>query len=196
MSDQRIPRSCGLTLRTLRCRAGSSVEDWRLKLEPHTERFRGWAQFTNGVIKRAEHSQETLYWVFDAYAQLTGYPTGFIYLMSRLSSDVRDKKMHDVKKITKALRKLANYINKDAARLASMKGPDTNLKNKGYNEGNAKIAFDVVKSYQKGPVREGTRSVKYNNSEQQVIDARQVLILLEILDHVRPPFAGKLSQDR
>lgn len=189
MPKQSMPRSCGLTLRTLRKKAGCTVEQWRQRLEAHIlPRYRGKAKFDDGVIGKAEHSEQALYWLLDGYAKLTGYPTGLIYLISRLSADLRDGNIEDVKNITAALRALVDYLDEDScARLVDLPDPDMDARDS--NSGDCLTAYETIMDYKRKPLPSDHPEAgkPYNKSGQRLEDAKQVLIVLDLLQHVVPP---------
>jgi hypothetical protein len=169
------------------------MKAWCKQLAPHIEeRFRDNATFDTGVISAAEHSEQALYWLWHAYAGLTGYPTGMIYLLSRISSDLRDGKLDQVKKLAATLRVLANYLDQHSKSLAALTAPNMLDKTANVEDPLQELAYKTVEGYHRDPlpadhVEAGT---PYRQSQQCLKDAKQVLILLHLLANVAPPFAS------
>lgn len=140
------------------------------------------------MVKKAEHSEQALYWLWHAYANLTGYPTGFIYLLSRISADLRDNNVDDVRRLSKSLHVLANYLDRKADDLAAVKAPD--MDDRHANAGEQLTAYATIITYHRDalPADHPEAGTLYKHSKQRLKDARQVLILLKLMRHVPPPF--------
>jgi hypothetical protein len=202
-----MPRSCGLTLRTLRTQSELETETLTERLRPYTQRFRPRkTKFSKDTITKAEHSQQTLYYVLDAYAKWSGYPVGFIYLFARVSAELRDLNLAAAKSIAASLRALADFIDKHAHEDVLRKLQPTVIANGHVQrpvEAMSAIAYDTVVRYeqllpQQHPENEGRRGserMKYSDSQQFVDDARQVRILLEIMRAVTPPIVRTTTSD-
>lgn len=171
MPSDQLPRSLSLTLRALRCRFQLTVEQLCQELDqtPNKIEDREHKPTSPSVIKNAESRKRWLYWVAHKYAGRFGYPVGFIYLLSRFSCDLRDKKFDDVEALADGLIALANYIKDNKGKIAQI-APTGSLP-------------EMLNDYQRF---DGTSP--YEGSVLQYRDARQVLILLNLLDNVPPPF--------
>ena len=193
-----MPRSCGLTLRTLRTRKKLETEELTEMLRQHTKRFKpAQTKFSDDTITRAEHSQQTLYWVLDAYAKWSGYPVGFIYLFARISCELRERNVDAAKAIAQSLRSLVQFIDENANLetlnrlqpvVISHDGPE-----RPYDELGGTAYDTVIRYHQHLPSdhpesrhRTTKGRIKYIESQQFIDDARQVRILLEMLSKVPP----------
>ncbi len=195
-----MPRSCGLMFRTLRTRKKLTLASLVQRLRPHTKRFRpADVKFSSDTITDAEHSQQTLYWLADAYAKWSGYPVGFLYLFSRVSCELRDRHFEAARAIAVTLRTLADFVDEHAQpeRLRGLQPAlfsHRDIAERPADELSG-IAYDTVIRYQQHlpndhRENEGRREddeIKYIHSEQIIDDARQVRILLELLSKVPPP---------
>lgn len=188
--EKSMPRSCGLALRALRFRERLTDKELIRKLFPHTKRFRGDEEFSEDIISKAEHSQQTLYWLLDGYAKWSGYPVGFIYLFAQFSAELRDKNVQGARAIVAAMRVLADLIDQEADRLVNLQ-PDAGTSQ---TDPLDKIANNTVRGYEKMVSRDDEENecddgpqVKYKGSDQMSNDARQVRIVLELLARVPSP---------
>lgn len=202
MEKPSMPRSCGLMLRTLRTHKKLETEELTETLRPHTQRFRPRkTKFSSDTITNAEHSQQTLYYVLDAYAKWSGYPVGFMYLFARISAELRDGRIEAAKTIAASLRKLSEFIDDHADRdtlkaLQPVLCPHDGVPERPEDELMG-IAYDTVIRYQQHLPRDhseykretGSEKLKYIESQQIIDDARQVRVLLEMFSKV-PPLQG------
>ena len=207
MKKPSMPRSCGLALRTLRTKQPLEIEALTELLRPFTERFRPpKTKFSSDTIHHAEHSQQTLYYVLDAYAKWSGYPVGFIYLFARASAELRDENIEAATSIASSLRALADVIDTHAD-IDVLKQLQPTLLSNGVvqrpEDELSAIAYDTVVRYEQmlpqqhpeNDGRTGKERVKYSDSQQFVDDARQVRILLEMMRAVSPPIVQSPSSD-
>ena len=194
-AHQQIPRSLGMTLRVMRLRQDLKQHDLADELTQVPGRFReskrgaadGDGQIGINLIGRAERSERLRYYLIDAYARWSGFPTGMIYLVSRCAADVRDGKKQGVKDVAKAIRKLADWLETNADHLAKLPPPD--LQDRDAASPREQRARQAVDDYMRRYIDHDGRKKVYKGSKQQIADARLAIILDEILEHAPRPFS-------
>jgi transcriptional regulator with XRE-family HTH domain len=107
MPDRRTPDSVGVTFRVLRVMRGLSRREYAKVLAKTRGRF-GSDKFSATQISDIEKSRTLLYWHHARYANDTGYPAGLIFLISRLSSDLRDNRVEEARELLIGLREFVS----------------------------------------------------------------------------------------
>lgn len=195
-SQQRMPRSLGLTLRVMRIRAGLSQAVLAAKLDGLPARFRDQQRaICKDDISRAERSLRLYYFLLHQYVGWSGLPAGMIYLLSRCGADLRDGKVKRVQRIARALRGFADYIERNAEDLAKVVVPD--LAATAPNTEREALARQVVLDYRRevdiaGP---SPTAVEYEGSAQQRDDARLALIVDKIIAHLERPLRRGVQEN-
>jgi hypothetical protein len=177
-----------MTLRVLRMREGLTQDALAHKLSDLPGRFRDHGgNIEPSLISRAERSLRLYYYLLHLYAGWSGLPSGLIYLISRCGADLRDGRVGRVKKIVRSLRAFADYLERDAARLAKLQAPS--LDEPARNTEQQALARAAVLDYLRELELPSGQVIGYEGSQQQREDARLAVILDEIMAHAPPPLS-------
>jgi predicted ATPase len=184
--EQLTPHSFGLLLRALRVNADLEIEHLAKILSETPGRFRPKRDVGKPIgattINRLEHCETDAYWLMERYAAWSGYPTGLLYLLSRLSKLICDSDLSDLEALIQFLRILAKRIEKQSQPLTEILGPDFSSTSM-LADSDARVKKSLRDYRRRDPKNP---SSPYQSSATQRDDGRQMATTLRLLDLIGP----------